>query len=225
MKLSLKFLFFFLAIFLLNILFYFVSADYRFFVSHLKHSNNEEMVDSLIEEYSAPPLDVGIIKMKDTELWLSADNEEELWEVSEEKKKISIKKQVVLWKNYKDILNRFTSEYVLKKIEVNSSLFELTWEYPDYYYEYYSKDVTLYLFPTRTYKEVFDIFDYLSNNLPFSLNEINNFWDHSFYVNLREDVADNFVRLVISEGGITFWLKIKKDEYNSVKNILLLSDI
>ena len=197
MKLSLKFLFFFLAIFLLNILFYFVSADYRFFVSHLKHSNNEEMVDSLIEEYSAPPLDVGIIKMKDTELWLSADNEEELWEVSEEKKKISIKKQVVLWKNYKDILNRFTSEYVLKKIEVNSSLFELTWEYPDYYYEYYSKDVTLYLFPTRTYKEVFDIFDYLSNNLPFSLNEINNFWDHSFYINLREDVADNFVRLVI----------------------------
>jgi len=206
-------------------LFYFVSADYRFFVSHLKHSNNEEMVDSLIEEYSAPPLDVGIIKMKDTELWLSADNEEELWEVSEEKKKISIKKQVVLWKNYKDILNRFTSEYVLKKIEVNSSLFELTWEYPDYYYEYYSKDVTLYLFPTRTYKEVFDIFDYLSNNLPFSLNEINNFWDHSFYINLREDVADNFVRLVISEGGITFWLKIKKDEYNRVKNILWLSDI
>jgi hypothetical protein len=68
MKLSLKFLFFFLAIFLLNILFYFVSADYRFFVSHLKHSNNEEMVDSLIEEYSAPPLDAGIIKMKDTEL-------------------------------------------------------------------------------------------------------------------------------------------------------------
>jgi hypothetical protein len=68
MKLSLKFLFFFLAIFLLNILFYFVSSDYRFFVTHLKHSDNEAMVDSLIEEYSAPPSDSHIVKMKDSEL-------------------------------------------------------------------------------------------------------------------------------------------------------------
>ena len=122
-------------------------------------------------------------------------------------------------------MNLFTSEYVLKKIEVNSSLFELTWEYPDYYYEYYSKDLTLYLFPTRTYREVFDIFDYLSGNIPFTLNEINNFWDNSFYINLREDVEDNFVRLVISDDAVTFWLKIKKDEYNRVKNLLWVSDI
>ena len=104
-------------------------------------------------------------------------------------------------------------------------MFELTWEYPDYYYEYYSKDLTLYLFPTRTYREVFDIFDYLSGNLPFTLNEINNFWDNSFYINLREDVEDNFVRLVISDDAVTFWLKIKKDEYNRVKNLLWVSEI
>jgi len=225
MKLSLKFLFFFLAIFLLNILFYFVSSDYRFFVTHLKHSDNEAMVDSLIEEYSAPHSDSHIVKMKDSELWLSEQEEESNEVKQKEEKKVPIKRQIVLWKKYKEVLNLFTSEYVLKKIEVNSSLFELTWEYPDYYYEYYSKDLTLYLFPTRTYREVFDIFDYLSGNLPFTLNEINNFWDNSFYINLREDVEDNFVRLVISDDAVTFWLKIKKDEYNRVKNLLWVSDI
>jgi hypothetical protein len=68
MKLSMKFLFFFLAIFLLNILFYFISADYRFFVGQLKHSDNPELVDNLIEEYSAPPSDSHLVKMKDPEL-------------------------------------------------------------------------------------------------------------------------------------------------------------
>jgi hypothetical protein len=63
----------------------------------------------------------------------------------------------------------------LKKIEVNSSLFELTDEYPDYYYEYYSKDLVLYLFPTKSYGEVFDIFHYLKDDLPFSLKKVNNF--------------------------------------------------
>jgi hypothetical protein len=183
------------------------------------------MVDSLIEEYSAPP-DSQIVKIKDVGLWLSHQDEEEAWDTPKEDiTRFQTKKKILLWKNYKDIVNRFTAEYVLKKIEVNSSLFELTWEYPDYYYEYYSKDLTLYLFPSRTYEEVFDIFDYLSNSLPFSLNAINNFWDNSFYINLREDVADNFVRLVVSDNGITFWLKIKKDEYNKVKNMLWTNEI
>jgi hypothetical protein len=183
------------------------------------------LVDNLIEEYSAPPSDSHLVKMKDPELWLSSQDDDNSIDQWDKEEGFFLKKKVVLWKNYREILNLFTSEYVLKRIEVNSSLFELTWEYPDYYYEYYSKDLTLYLFPTRTYEEVLDIFDYLSNNLPFSLNPINNFWDNSFYINLREDIADNFVRLVISDNGITFWLKIKKDEYNKVKNMLWTSDI
>ena len=115
-------------------MFYFVSSDYRFFVTHLKHSDNEAMVDSLIEEYSAPPSDSHIVKMKDSELWLSEQEEESNEVKQKEEKKVPIKRQIVLWKKYKEVLNLFTSEYVLKKIEVNSSLFELTLEYPDYYY-------------------------------------------------------------------------------------------
>ncbi|MDP2396498.1 MAG: hypothetical protein Q8S84_07630 [bacterium] len=67
------------------------------------------------------------------------------------------------------------SSYSINKLHVNSYLFDITDEYPDNYYEYYSKDLTLYLFPTKTYKEVFDIFSVLSTELPFKINEVNNF--------------------------------------------------
>jgi hypothetical protein len=55
----------------------------------------------------------------------------------------------------------------LKNIEVNARLFEITDEYPDYYYEYYSPLVTLYFFPSRSYEEIFDMFLYLEKDLPF----------------------------------------------------------
>jgi len=51
----------------------------------------------------------------------------------------------------------------------------LTDEYPDNYFEYYSKDLTLYLFPTKNYNDIKGIFNVLSYDLPFSINEINNF--------------------------------------------------
>jgi hypothetical protein len=63
----------------------------------------------------------------------------------------------------------------LRKIEVNSLLFEITPEYPDYYYEYYSKDLVLYFFPTRSYEEIYNIFDYLKGDLDININEVNNF--------------------------------------------------
>jgi hypothetical protein len=61
----------------------------------------------------------------------------------------------------------------------------------------------------------------LQDSLPFSINEVNNFWEKSFYINLKEDMKDNYVRIVISKNGVDFWLKIKNDEYNKVKEILL----
>jgi hypothetical protein len=54
-------------------------------------------------------------------------------------------------------------------------LFDLTDEYPDNYFEYYSRDLTVYLFPTKNYKDLYNIFDVLSKELPFSLKEVNNF--------------------------------------------------
>jgi hypothetical protein len=65
------------------------------------------------------------------------------------------------------------------------------------------------------------MFLYLEKDLPFWVNRVKNFWEDSFYINLDEDIADGFVRLVIFDNGVTFWLKIKKDEYNKVKDLLL----
>jgi hypothetical protein len=60
-------------------------------------------------------------------------------------------------------------------MEVNANLFDLTNEYPDEYLEYYSKDLTLYFFTTKRYTDLKDIFNVLSEELPFDINEINNF--------------------------------------------------
>jgi hypothetical protein len=49
---------------------------------------------------------------------------------------------------------------------------------------------------------------------------LNNFWDNSFYINLNKDIEDRFIRLVISNKWVVFWLKIKKTEYNFVKEKL-----
>jgi hypothetical protein len=37
---------------------------------------------------------------------------------------------------------------------------------------------------------------------------------------LNKDIEDRFIRLVIWNKGIVFWLKIKKSEYNLVKEKL-----
>jgi len=96
----------------------------------------------------------------------------------------------------------------------------LTDEYPDDYYEYYSKDLTLYFFTTKSYEEVKNIMEVISYEVPYKINEINNFLDKSFYINLDKSISDNSIRLVISYKSITFWLKIKKDVYNDVKEKL-----
>ena len=69
---------------------------------------------------------------------------------------------------------------------------------------------------------LYDIFSVLSDELPFSIKEVNNFWNNSFYINLNNDIEDRFIRLVISNKGIVFWLKIKKTEYDLVKQKLNL---
>jgi hypothetical protein len=126
----------------------------------------------------------------------------------------------ILWKNYQKILDIFT-KYSLKPIELTNNLFDLTWEYPDSYYEYYSKDLTLYFFDTKKYNEVYDVFDILTYDSPFTVNKIDNFWNSSFYINLNEDIQDNYIRLVINYKWVVFGLKIKKSEYNIIKEHLL----
>lgn len=205
-------------IFLLNILFYFLSDDYKKFIKQVKTwekntqttstfpdnidiSNN---VDEIIKEIQEDTQD-------STDILPNQPNAEETF-VSDETKKI-------LGKNYQVILSGF-SQYNFEEIELTTNLFDITNEYPDEYYEFYSKDLTLYFFDTKTYEEVKDIFDILSYDVSFDINEVNNFANSSFYINLNEDIQDNYIRIVMNYKWVVVGLKIKSEQYTQVKNIL-----
>ena len=225
MRWLLKILAFLFIIFVLNLVFYYVSDDYRTLLQRLKYSDQnitkqKEILlgsGSIIQGKNIGKSIVG------NEIWWNkalSVKENEIAKISIHKKPQDNVSNIVLGNNYLDILKQFLKHEDLKQIKVNTSLFEITDEYPDYYYEYYSKELTLYFFPTRTYSEIFDLFNYLTTSLSITLNSANNFWEKSFYINLNENIKDDFVRIVVSKNGIVWGLKIKKDEYNRVKDIL-----
>ncbi len=205
---------FLISIFIVNLTFYFLSEDYRFFLKKIK---NKDEVVYLEEKKYDDTLEQEILE--EAEVAYTDKENEEIFEIEEELWVAELKKEVSLWKNYTNILDLF-SIYNLNKLEMNSNLFDLTDEYPDNYFEYYSKDLVLYLFPTKTYREVYDIFTVLSAELPYKINEVNNFGENSFYINLEKTIEDKFIRLVVSHNWVVFWLKIKKTEYALVKDKL-----
>lgn len=215
MRKVIAFIIFLIIIFVVNILFYYLSLDYR---SFLKNFKNKDNTINLEEKSFSDTLEIEKIPDDLEKVEISKINDE-IFSSKKANWSVELKSEITLWKNYLNIINLFTV-YDLKKLEVNSSLFDITDEYPDNYFEYYSKDLTLYLFPTKTYKDVYDIFSVLSNELPFTIKEVNNFWDKSFYINLNNDIEDRFTRLVISNKWIVFWIKIKKTEYDLVKEKL-----
>jgi hypothetical protein len=213
------FIVFLIFTFFVNVVFFYVSEDYRNF---LKWFKSEEIVKEVWEE---KPIQVQrdddileIVKEDDLTTIAPNNKNEEIF-TQKEDNKVEVKKEIVLWRNYRDILKLFTN-YDLKELEINTALFDITTEYPDNYIEYYSKGLTIYFFPTRSYNEIYDMFKVLEYEFPFKINPINNFWDNSFYINLNNDIDDNIIRIVVSNKWITFWLKIKKNEYNLVKEKL-----
>lgn len=241
MRNTILFIIFLIFSFLINVIFYYISADYRFFLKNLKKNELtiEEQSDFLNDDFSYNTKEkvkneegdievnetdieepkVADIKLGDNIEIVKTSNENNLIFSDDKDNKVKIKNNVSLWKNYKDILDIF-SNYDLQALELNTNLFDITDEYPDNYLEYYSKELTLYFFPTKTYKEVYDIFSVLEFELPFKMNAANSFWEESFFVNLNQDISDNFVRVVISHKWVVFWLKIKKNEYNLIKEKL-----
>ncbi|MDR0771524.1 MAG: hypothetical protein LBF15_00115, partial [Candidatus Peribacteria bacterium] len=169
------FIIFLIFAFFINVIFFYISADYREFLQSFKEdkviTDDKPRIDDNIEN------DFTIEEKVDTEEDLAivapSNKNEEIFEKNDNNK-VEIKGEVVLGKNYKDILTLFES-YNLKELEINTTLFDVTTEYPDNYIEYYSKELTLYFFPTKTYNEVRDIFKVLEYELPFTINEINNF--------------------------------------------------
>lgn len=215
MRRIIVFLVFLVFLFLVNVIFYFMSEDYQFFLKKIKGDEEIIYIDNWIIHDEIPE------EFKNSNIAVvEYDSVKEIKEENETIAFIQNKPEKILWKNYQKILDIFT-KYSLKPIELTNNLFDLTEEYPESYYEYYSKDLTLYFFDTKTYNEVYDIFDVLAYDLPFSINKVDNFGNASFYINLNEDIKDNYIRLVINYKWVVFGLKIKKTEYNIIKEYLL----
>ena len=211
---------FIVGIFIINIVFYYSSPDYKNFVKRVKTDTQNVQTpskeDFTIKNNNNSFFSWRVEEKKQEKNTKDDENTAKDSQKSQETtKKDTTVKQEKLWKSYQDILNLF-SEYDLKRLEVNANLFDLTNEYPDAYYEFYTPKLTLYFFTTKNYNEVYDIFSVLQYSLPFKINAANNFWDKSFYINFNDDVKDA-VRMVILHNWIVFWLKIHKDEYNKVR--------
>lgn len=215
---------FVVGIFIVNMGFYYSSPEYRDFLKKVKTEaiKSQEVEEDLSKHSNSSYFSWKVEEKIKEELEEKVEKNFKIPEKIENKnndKKLPIKQEVKLWKSYQDILNIF-SEYNLSKLEVNANLFDLTNQYPDAYYEFYSPKFTLYFFTTKSYEDIYDIFDVLQLELQFKLNPANNFWEKSFYINFDEDINDDVIRMVIFHKWIVFWLKVHKTEYNNIKQKL-----
>ena len=236
-------IFFILIWFILNIFFYLLSDNYRYFMQSMKYDNNDYKIDDKFK-IEIPDIEEEKNDSKDNIFsWLN----ENFWTKNQKKidnikfvveKKSTNKNRVLIKKveenkvefvNHREkikltniennILKKF-KKYNIKKVELHPRLFDLTWEYPDEYFEYYSPQINLYFFWNKSYVDLRDIFEVLTYELPFKIKEIDNFWAKSFYINLDWLFKDDYIRIVIKKSNRTFWLKIKKELYNKIKNNL-----
>lgn len=210
-----------------NIIAYTSSEEYRFFLKKIKYS------DSVVYEEDvnlSDELNLGNnVEWWDSSNWWSPTTTRDLigeddftfldalsWEnfISQQQESLP-----ELSADEEYVLSLFGS-FDLKKQESPNNLLDITKEYPDLYHEWYSKWVTLYAFSTKSYSEVQEIFEILSFDEAYTLNEVNNFWDASFFINRDEIVADGFVRIIFDYENTAFWLKIRKDRYNEIKRIM-----
>jgi len=241
-KISLKIIFTIFSIFIVHLFLYFISPSYGDYFKNMKHDeseinwndnvNNKEKTINGVSNYTwSKFLMADINEDIDNENSESEDNdsrviknsapEEEIldWNVNEDEdvnefKDDSIKQEILdLFENY---------DLKVKEETQNSSLFWLTNEYPYDYEEYYSREkkMNFYFFKEKEYKDILNIFEVISYNLFFKVKKVNNFWENSFYINLDQDLDDNYIRFVFSYRNNNFGLKIKKDWYNEVKDIL-----
>lgn len=212
----------FVIFFITNLILFNFSDDYKFFVKKVKDPEKVVYVEkddkSLIDEITKDQKEIKTWTKTIINTWSINDLDKK------DTKNISNSWQILLWEQYQKILDYF-SDYNLWKLEIltDERLFDVTDEYPDEYYEYYSKDLTLYLFTTKSYNDVLDIFNVISttDSSIFSVNESNSLWDKSFFINLKWwTEKDPQVRIVVWTNGLVFWLKFDKDQYNKVKQVL-----
>lgn len=199
-----------------NIVAYTLSEQYRFFFKKLKYSDEVVYENQNISDGDTTEI---------TASWAQ-------WEITSSNAFFDALSRIEIIKKTPEdqlepmdaledyIVSEFQKEFDLQKLEIHSNLMGITTEYPDPYYEWYSAEVSLFVFSTKSYTEVLDIFEVLSDELPFSLKSVDNLADANTYINLDSSQDDGYVRMIFEYQNHAFWLKISKDSYNAVKALL-----
>jgi len=214
--------------FLLNIWLYYTSENYRWFLQNIKW---EKIIENINDEYKIKEEEIEktleeelnekvINNKKETNLEFNSKGSL-IEKINFVQKKVD--KDIEMSKYSKEFLNIFYNKFgkkVFTNLKEHSSLMDVTSEYPDKYFEFYSPNLTLYFFPTKNYNEVKEIFEIESDWELFIINEVDNFWEDSFYINLWEGYRDDFIRIILSKKDSVIWIKVSKSEYNSIKNII-----
>lgn len=246
-KISLKIIFGIFSIFIVHLFLYFISPSYGNYFKNMKHegteinwndnvNNNEKSIKG-VSNYTWSKFVMADINedtnskkddLEDIEYEVASENNDKVIknnydDLNEESSEKDNDENINSNSVKEEVINLF-EEFDLKEKEEtqNSSLFWLTNEYPYEYEEYYSREkkMNFYFFKEKEYKDILNIFEVISYNLFFKIKKVNNFWEKSFYINLDQDLDDNYIRFVFSYKNNNFGLKIKKDWYNDVKNIL-----
>lgn len=163
-----------------------------------------------------------VIEKLSTSSWSITNISKPVQETAFEKQQKELKKQEIVNK-ISQILPKFSKYNLVEKpYDEYYKMFDISDEYPNEYLTYSNTDLEIYFFPESTFDSFYNIFSLLSNDVmirDFDLNKVDSFWKKAFFINLIPQ--DDMVRLVIDNGNILFWLKIKKSYYNDIKNILL----
>ena len=228
MRIAVFWIFVLIILLLLNIVLYNTNEEYRFFVTKIRYQ------EDIIESHGIT-LNDSVITQSERELLgrNSQDNEIEdegmsvsamefLESISGSRTRTSIDTQnlELLPSEAALAIVDYLWSYNLESVNSEEYLFSVTPEYPDPFLQWYSSDVNFYTFPTKTYRDLFDIFDVLGFELPIYINEVNNFWEKSFFINMENGWEDWFVRIVFEYENEVFWLKIKNLHYNAIRDML-----
>lgn len=240
------FLFLF-AIFLLNVAWYFFSENYRFLIKKIKHGDNYVVQDkNSIDDLNFT--DDEIVKTNTwncncSTVWFSWDTSSGIFnsntstwlvDVNIPVTKTQTQELTSSWiQNWTWITSDETIAYSwivnwvfekfpwydfkYKSYSDNYMMFWFTDEYAKKYLTYNAWKFEIYFYVEDNFDKVYDFFDVLSKELNFEVKKQDNFWNRSFYVNTTDA---KFVKVVIKSWNKLFWLNIKKQYYNEVKNIL-----
>ncbi len=209
-------IFFVTSALLLNIWLYYFSDGYSFFLKNIKYWDEIISNDSkeITDEYK-PILE----ENNKTQNECNCDCSQYINQ---------LEKQVTFQKNSSKyigkVLSKFSEFYTLneKKYDEYYQIFDITDEYPTNYTTYSWDGLEIYFFTWAKFDDVYNMFDVLTSDQTiekkFSLNKTWDFKKNSFFINLS--VPDDFVRLVVDNWNILFWLKMKKSYYSDIKEIL-----